>query len=96
MLTDIYLCVSGRMKTLVYEYCLSALFEQRVLVVVDKKVRVNTVRRRKGSHSRRKARRRNLSAVHTRYGCIVAEGLSCDDQFMDIQPTAAVARGGDR
>ena len=44
MLTDIYLCVSGRMKTLVYEYCLSALFEQRVLVVVDKNVRVNTVR----------------------------------------------------
>ena len=43
MLTDIYLCVSGRMKTLVYEYCLSALFEQRVLVVIDKKVRVNTV-----------------------------------------------------
>ena len=44
MLTDIYLCVSGRMKTLVYEYCLSALLEQHVLVVVNgREVRVNNV-----------------------------------------------------
>jgi hypothetical protein len=35
MLTDIYLCVSGRMKTLVYEYCLSDLFGKKVLVVQE-------------------------------------------------------------